>query len=365
MHFTLKHAVCASLVVLVTGAVTNNFAQAQTAKTTDTMDTLNSGLRAISPFARFGGGKTSRAIADAQAAAALAGVVTASSQPAVAPPPHQAPLPPPTTTPASTTLPEGLPKLRPDQKYAVELSIAGVDPAQRPFIYGDMAKNLAPYDEKQIAALVKGLEANATAETKANAKKLAASDAPITGALSNEDFTYNRAQYEPAIRKAWTAQKAYDDFVNAKLTAYCPKRDEVARFGSAWRYELHQFVTPSATASWSADTDVQVMGAAYAPQDGKYNFDFSKVRTSFDEKAVDAAVKEGCESYAAAGKAFLAKVDPMISKQDWNGAFKLEQTANAGVEPIRAKMNAKLEPLSPNYGYPLMNALMNGKRVKS
>ncbi len=256
-------------------------------------------------------------------------------------------------------------KLRPDQKRAVELSIAGIEPAQRPFIYEQMAKNLAPYDEAQIARLIAGLEANASKDQIAAASKAAASDAPIEGALSKADFEFNRAQYEPAIRKHWAAKKAFDDFINAKLTAYCPKRDAVARWGSAWRYELIEFRMASATASWNPDADVSVLGSSYAPQDGRYTFDFSKVRYTFDEKAADAAIREGCTAYAAKGKEFLARLDSMTAREDWDGAHRLEQSAMSWVDPIRAKMDAKLEKLSPDYGYPMITALQSGKRVKS
>ncbi len=32
-----------------------------------------------------------------------------------------------------------------------------------------------------------------------------------------------------------------------------------------------------------------------------------------------------CDKVHAAGKAFLAKVDPLIAKKDWDGAFKAER----------------------------------------
>lgn len=331
-------------------------------------------IRNLAPIVPFGGGKSTKAYADAQAASALAGVVTkANTQPKAQPsqaapaalPPAAGPgSPPPTTTPASQPS-GGAPKLRPDQKRAVELSIVGTEPSMRPFMYEQMAKNLAPYDEKQIAALIKGLEANASKEDLAAVDAAMKTDGPVTGALSKADFDFNRAQYEPAIRQHWAAKKKFDDFVNAKRAAYCPNRDSVARFGAAWRYELVQFGMESAVASQNPDADVAVLGSSYAPQDGRYKFDFSKVRMTFDEKAVDAAVKEGCDGYKAEGVKFLAKIDPMIARQDWEGAHRAEQAAMGGVDIVLDRMNAKLAKLSPDDGYPMLTALQNGKRIKS
>lgn len=328
---------------------------------------ISSALNTVAPAFLPFGGKTAQKLNDARVIANAANV-TSQAAGKLAPAPTPAVAPQTSTqpaTPASTSYGEGPVELRPDQKYAVELSIVNVDDAQRPFIYQDMATSLAHYDADKIAKLTKGLEANASAEDKAKAKARANGTGPVTGALSPGDFEFNRAQYEPVIRKAWDAQKKFDNFVNAKLTAYCPKPDQVARYGSAWRYELIAFHQPSATATWNPETDVQVLGSVYAPQDGRYQFDFSKVRYSFDEKAIDAAVKEGCDGYSAKGREFLSTVDPLIAKQDWDGAHKLEMTSSSWVEPIRKKMDATLEKLSPNYGQPVMAALQSGKKVKA
>ena len=48
-------------------------------------------------------------------------------------------------------------------------------------------------------------------------------------------------------------------------------------------------------------------GVSYAPQDGRYTFDFSKVRMTFSETKVDAEIKAACERVHAAGRDFLAK----------------------------------------------------------
>jgi hypothetical protein len=345
-------AVCLAIVFLTPSGGQAQTASAAEQKQTNTFKALGSTLSKANPVISPFGGKTAKKAAEVQAAATVAGAVAdALTQPAA--------------QPVQSTPPAGgTPKLRPDQKYLVELAIAGVEPAQRPFIYEQMAKTYAGYNEAQTAQMIAALEANASAEQKAIAVKASRNDGPVEGTLSAADFEFNRAQYEPVIRKHWEAQKKFDDFVNAKLAAYCPSRDAVARWGSAWRYELVTFKTPHRTASDRADIDVQVMGSAYAPQDGRYTFDFSKVRYTFDERATEAAIKEGCAAYAAKGREFLAKLDPMIARQDWNGAFKLEQASMAPVNPIREKLDARLAELSPGAGYPVMMALQNGRKAK-
>ncbi len=88
------------------------------------------------------------------------------------------------------------------------------------------------------------------------------------------------------------------------------------------------------------------------------------MRTTFDKAAVEAAIKTVCDEVHAKGKAFLAKVDPLIAKQDWDGAFKAEGSANAGLEPIRSELQAAHDKLGPGDIGVFQLAMMNGERVK-
>lgn len=188
----------------------------------------------------------------------------------------------------------------------------------------------------------------------------------VATATSNDigdDAGFMKAQYEPVIRKHHAAQNAFDAFYNAKIDAYCPARDQYARFGSAWRYEQGQFVQPSALASWNVETNVTVTDEAYAPQDGRYRFDFSKVRMTFDEAKVDAEIKSACERVHAAGRDFLAKIDPVIAQKDWDNAFKLEHWAKGRLNPIRHDLQVAMDKLSPGDFSEIQLALMNGVQV--
>ena len=107
-----------------------------------------------------------------------------------------------------------------------------------------------------------------------------------------------------------------------------------------------------------------IAGEAYMPKDGRYKFDFSRVRTWFDKNAVDAAIKSACDKVHATGKAFLAKIDPQIAAKDWNGAFKTEGSANAALEPIRSVLQAAYDKIGPGDISQIQLAMMNGVRVK-
>jgi len=177
------------------------------------------------------------------------------------------------------------------------------------------------------------------------------------------DKAFMKAQYEPVIRKHHAAQKAFDAFYNTKIAEYCPARDAYARSGSAWRYEQGQFVQPSALASWNVETNVLVTEDAYAPQEGRYRFDFSKVRMTFDKAKVDAEIKSACARVHVAGRDFLAKVDPVIAQKDWDHAFKLEGWTKARLGPIRHDLKIAMDKLSPGDFSEIQLALMNGARI--
>jgi hypothetical protein len=249
--------------------------------------------------------------------------------------------------------------LRPDQKQALELALADVEPSMRPIARERLAVTFGQFSEPQIAMMVAKMKSNAV--TAANTPPPVAE---VETVATPADLAFNKAQFEPVIRKHHAAQTRFDMFANARIARYCPSRGHYARFGSGWRYEQGNFVQPSALATWNVETNVTVAAEAYAPQDGRYTFDFSKVRMTFDEAQVDAAIKSVCDKVHAAGRDFLAKVDPAIARQDWDGAFKLEGWAHGRLEPIRADLQAAYDKFSPGDFSEIQLALMNGKKIK-
>ena len=255
--------------------------------------------------------------------------------------------------------PGGATKLRPDQERAIELALKEVEPAMRPMARQQLATTFAVLSETQIAMMI--------AQMHANAADAAARPAPAVEAdtvATPEDIAFMKAQYEPLMRKHHTAQVEFDKLVNTKVAAHCPASGVYARYGAGWRHELGQFMIESALGANNIEARVTVAGEAYMPKDGRYRFDFSKVKTSFDKGAVEAAIKTACGKVHAVGKAFLAKVDPIIAKQDWDGAYKAESAANYALEPIRAELQAAYDRIGPGDIGVFQLAMMNGVKVK-
>lgn len=250
-------------------------------------------------------------------------------------------------------------RLRPDQERAIEMMLRDVEPAMRPMTREQLLKSFAHFTEAQIAMVIAQMQTSAAA-----AAKTPKPTPEIETVATPEDLAFNRAQYEPVIRKHHAAQKKFDAFANAKLDAYCPGPDQYARFGPGWRYEQGQFTQPSALATWNVETNVQVAGETYAPKDGRYKFDFARVRLTYDEKQVDAAIKAICDKVHAAGRDFLAKIDPVLARKDWDNAFKLEQWAQGRLEPIRTELKATFDTLSPGDFTEIQLAMMNGTKIK-
>lgn len=202
----------------------------------------------------------------------------------------------------------GAANLRADQQQAIELALQDVDPAVRPMARQQLVASFANFNEAQIAMMIGKMKAN-----RAEAAAVPTPVADVDTAASPEDRAFMRAQFEPLMRKHHAAQVQFDKLVNARVAAYCPASGVYARYGSGWRYEVGHFMMDSALGANNIEARVSVAGDAYMPTDGRYRFDFSKVRTTFDAAKVDAAIKSACDKVHATGKAFLAKVDPMIA----------------------------------------------------
>lgn len=250
-------------------------------------------------------------------------------------------------------------ELRPDQQEAVEKMLAQMEPSMREPFRTQIEQSVAMLTKEQVAALVASMESDGAGE--AEAETYEEEEAPV---LSPEDYAYNRKQFEPAIRKSWAAQKAFDDHVDAELAAKCPGRDQYAVFGSAVRYEVRQLAPNWPRASVSADTDVTVLAASYAPQDGRYDFDFSDVRTRYDAAAVDRAIAKACGDWTKLAAEFHAKASAQFKADDLDGAYKTEQQYGPKVTPIETELDAALNREAPAANNAVFMALMNGTRVK-
>src|SRR5690606_21099711 len=111
--------------------------------------------------------------------------------------------------------------------------------------------------------------------------------------------------------------------------------------------------------------DVEIIGGSYAPQDGRYDFDFSAVRLDFDESAVERGIAAACSEYTQIGNAFMA-----AARRDADGdevppnGDKIQQDANAKASAVRSRLEALLQNEAPGGNHALFTALLNGRPAR-
>ena len=148
------------------------------------------------------------------------------------------------------------------------------------------------------------------------------------------------------------------------MAAKCPDRHAYAVVDGPARYELRPLSPTWPRASGDVETDVTVIAGSYAPQDGRYDFDFSQVRTSFDKGAVSAAIAKACADWAREGAAFQTKARALVDAGKDEAAFELERASYGKADAIETPLNAVLGEQAPSANYALFNALMNGRPAK-
>lgn len=254
--------------------------------------------------------------------------------------------------------------LQPFQQKALDAILAAADPRAHAALRAQFEPMLAGMNQAQVDMIVAQLAAN---QAEKAAQEEAEAEAPRFDenyVATPEDLEFNRSQYEPAIRDSWQAQKAFDDFATAQLASDCGPEGKFAVFGSGWRYEVYPLNPTWTRASDSANLDVQVIGQSYAPQDGRYQFDFSEVRTTFDQAAVKAGIASACAEYAQIGQAFMAEAKGRSEDDLMASGYDLEGKANGQVESIRQKLESLLKQHAPATNGALYTALLNGQRIK-
>jgi hypothetical protein len=249
-------------------------------------------------------------------------------------------------------------ELKPYQQAALDDILATLDAETREFARPQLEQMLAMMGEAEVAMMLAAMLEQAPDNP---AEEEEAVD--LSEPASPEDLAFNREQYEPALREAWRASSAFDSFVDATLAAKCPSGDEFAVFGSGWRYEVAPMQPTWTRASNSADTEVQVIGSSYAPQDGRYRFDFSAARNEFDRTAVEGAIVDACKAYREIGAAFLAAARTRSEDELVSEGYELEQAANARAFALMEELGKTLQALAPAGNAPILNALISGTRV--
>ncbi|RAN40412.1 hypothetical protein [Hyphomonas sp. GM-8P] len=249
--------------------------------------------------------------------------------------------------------------LRPDQKVLVEKLLAGMDPSMREPMRPQIEQSIIMMTPEQTAAVMAGMVDDSTYDAGTEPEEEEGDEI-----ASPEDLAYNRAQFEPVIRANWQAQKDFDNFTDAVLKEKCPDRETYAVFGSGYRFEFRRLAPNWPRASSNVDSDVQILSGSYAPQDGRYDFDFSKVKTSFDKAAVASAIARACADWTKEAAVFQTKAHALVAASDFDGAFNLEQASSGKVTAIETPLETTLNAQAPAADNALYTAFLNGRRVK-
>ncbi len=162
------------------------------------------------------------------------------------------------------------------------MMLKDVEPAMRPMARAQLATTFANFSEPQIAMMVAKMNENKAAEAKKPVPVV-----EVETVATPADLAYNKAQFEPVIRKHHAVQielRRVREREGSRPTARSGV--QYARFGSGLALRSQgQFMMDSALATWNVETNVTVAGEAYAPHDGRYTFDFSKVRMTYRREA--------------------------------------------------------------------------------
>lgn len=249
--------------------------------------------------------------------------------------------------------------LRPDQEAAVERMMATIDPSMRQMIRPQIEQSISMMTPEQVAMFV-------ASATGGQEEQQAAVEEESSSQASPEDLAYNRAQFEPVLRKHWQAKKTFDDFVDAELAAKCPDPDKYAVYREVERYELMPVSANWHRAHNHMETEVQIIAGTYPPQDGRYDFDFSKVRMTFDKSAVSSAIEKACTDWTKEAVVFKEKASKLMYAGDSEAAFKLQGASSSKVSTINSALEAALNAQAPasNYNAAMMGAMQNPKRAR-
>lgn len=249
--------------------------------------------------------------------------------------------------------------LRPDQQAALDKVLSVMDPNMREMVRPQLEMTIQSMTPEQVQLFVKSATGNSS-----NSNPEPVQEEPEKKATP-ADLAFNRAQYEPVLRKHWDAKKAFDTFVDGEL-AKCPDSSKYAVYREAERYEVLGLSPQWQRAPDNKEAEASIIGSTYAPQDGRYQFDFSKVRMTFNKDVVAGAIAKACADYTKEAAAFKAKAGPLMSSGQSQAALDLQGAVSRKVSDISQKLQAVLEAEGPagSYNAEMMQALQNPKPVK-
>jgi hypothetical protein len=211
--------------------------------------------------------------------------------------------------------PGGAIKLRPDQQRAIELGAAKRRTCHA--LHGatsSLPQALRMMSEVQIAMMIAQMQANVSPPDSEPEPEPEPGACRRCGRNARGPRLHDRAQYEPLIRKHHAVQtRVRQAGRQRQARGLLPDRPRsvcaVSAPAGAMSSASSRCRSGPRRPTMSKPTCNGRGRGLHAPQDGRYKFDFSKVRTSFDEKAaVEAAIKDmACDQVHAAGKCISSR----------------------------------------------------------
>jgi hypothetical protein len=255
-------------------------------------------------------------------------------------------------------------ELKPFQKEALEILIKALPEEHKAAARAQFEQILAPMNEMQVAMMVSAAQ-QAMAED--DTEEGAAGDEDYSDTAEQvatpEDLAFNEKQYEPVVHKLWQASRDCDLYVEETL-ADNMSGETYAAWGLAWRYDLPAMRLGDLHTTPSTYENFAMTFRGMAPQDGRYTFDFSHVKTSCDRAAIEAAVKAAYADYDKLGRAFVPEVKAAAEADDFSKADAIVAKASAKVAMIVKRLEQAVAEHRPNGSEALLQALMYGKRVQ-
>lgn len=249
--------------------------------------------------------------------------------------------------------------LQPYQQRALEQILATMDPQVQAMMRPQLEQTLAILSESQVEMMLASMAEDGTSD--GDDDSTAASDAaPV---MSDEDRAWNRSQYEPALRSAWAADKAFDDFVDSRLQSSCPASGSYAVWGQAWRFEVMPFAPSWSRSSDTVDSYVQILGESYAPQDGRYRFDFPNFSKGFDREVVASSIGKACDDYRRIGEEFMTAAEQQVSDSTLQAGPAIENRANGLAAKVQQELESVLLQHAPDAKSAVLLAMINGQRL--
>lgn len=244
--------------------------------------------------------------------------------------------------------------LRPDQKLLVDHLLAGMEPAMRASFRAEFERQASILTPEQVQATLRaaGIDPGAPPPALEGADEAVASAA---------DADYHRAQYEPLYRKSWQAQRDYDALVEAELEAACPDPTEYTLVLGPDYYRVRP-LQHQPLATWNVENDLMVL-AGVAPHDGRYDFDFSAVKLTFDRDAARTGIADACAAWTVIATEFYGEAQALRSG-DPRALSALERQYAARVTPVEEKLRAAIAAAGPSNNEALFIALLNGQPAR-